>query len=137
MSALDDMELFSGVLRSKATSGLPHATMRACSGHKQDEPPPANQSAYVWYAAVPKSDWPDDEDSRNEIRAQLTGPWGDRRQELVFIGAPLQESRIRNALDAALLTDAELLLGPEGWQDLEDPFPASSQPLAAEPQQAI
>jgi hypothetical protein len=46
----------------------------------------------------------------------------------VFIGAPLQEARIRSALDAALLSDAELMLGPERWRELQDPFPAWEPP---------
>jgi G3E family GTPase len=130
MSALDDTELFSSVLRSKGYFWLASRHDESLLWSQAGRGATC-QPAGLWYAAVPESDWPDDEESRNEIRAELIGPWGDRRQELVFIGAPLDEARIRRALDAALLSDAELLLGPDGWQQLEDPFPASSPPSAA------
>lgn len=50
--------------------------------------------------------------------------WGDRCQELVWIGIDMDEAAIRAMLDGCLLTDAEMALGPEGWLDqLEDPLP--------------
>jgi hypothetical protein len=49
--------------------------------------------------------------------------WGDRRQELVFIGIDMDEAAMRRALDAALLTDAEFAQGPGRWSTLPDPFP--------------
>jgi G3E family GTPase len=57
------------------------------------------------------------------IRASFEGPHGDRRQEIVFIGAPLDEARIRAALDAALVDEASFAKGPRNWTKLRDPFP--------------
>ncbi|MEU5001295.1 GTP-binding protein [Streptomyces sp. NPDC021622] len=48
--------------------------------------------------------------------------YGERRNELVFTGIDLDDQRIRSALDAALLTDAELALGREGWTAIPDPL---------------
>ncbi|MGP3989730.1 GTP-binding protein [Streptomyces sp. 3N207] len=48
--------------------------------------------------------------------------FGERRNEITFTGLDLDASRIREALDAALLTDEELVLGHEHWLDAEDPF---------------
>jgi len=59
-----------------------------------------------WWASVPAETWP--EVHKDSIRADFDGENGDRRQELVFIGAGLSEDAISAALDACLLSDAEL-----------------------------
>ena len=59
-----------------------------------------------WWAAVPRNTWP--EAHVGSIMADSVGEWGDRRQELVFIGANLPEAKIRAELDACLATDDEM-----------------------------
>jgi len=89
----------------------------------------------VWWDSVPESEWPDDPESRLGIVCQFEGEWGDRRQELVFIGRKLDEAKVRAALDACLLTDAEMSGGPEAWATLPDPlpeWPTPEQALAAQ-----
>nr|WP_226467335.1 GTP-binding protein [Luteimonas panaciterrae] len=49
--------------------------------------------------------------------------WADRRQELAVIGVNLDEARARAELDACLLDDAEMALGPAAWHTLPGPFP--------------
>ena len=44
-------------------------------------------------------------------------------QELVFIGVGLGRDEPRRRLDPALLTDAELTLGPDAWRRFHDPLP--------------
>ena len=62
------------------------------------------------WAAVPDADWPEDAAQRSVILADFaTGSaYGDRRQEIVFIGAGMDEAAISAQLDAAMLNDAEM-----------------------------
>jgi G3E family GTPase len=80
--------------------------------------------AGMFWKAVPESRWPKDPETRGYIMEQWEEPFGDMRQELVFIGQNLDEARIRQALDACLLSDAALADGHRAWADLPDPFPA-------------
>ena len=50
-------------------------------------------------------------------------PFGDMRQELVFIGQGLDQKRITKLLDECLLSDSDLLLGEDYWAQFPDPFP--------------
>ena len=80
--------------------------------------------AGLFWAAVPREEWPDDEATQAHLRACWQEPYGDRRQELVFIGQDLDVQGARAALDSCLLTDAETATGPQGWAKMRDPFPA-------------
>lgn len=49
--------------------------------------------------------------------------WGDRRQEIAFIGTdPMNEARIRAELDACPI-DSPVFV-PEPWRGLPGPFPS-------------
>ena len=74
-----------------------------------------------WWASVPRSRWPTHPEALSEMRRHWLDPWGDRRQELVFIGAGLDRQAITAALDAALLEDEDFQ--PSRWVALSDPFP--------------
>jgi G3E family GTPase len=80
-------------------------------------------AAGLWWSAVDPSEWPDAPEARREIEAMMTGPHGDRRQELVFIGIGMDEAALRAGLDACLLTAEERAGGPQAWAVLPDPFP--------------
>ncbi|MCU0491611.1 MAG: zinc metallochaperone GTPase ZigA [Chloroflexaceae bacterium] len=75
-----------------------------------------------WMAALPRSEWPDSPEERELIDSIWQEPWGDRRQELVFIGLDLDRETFCAQLDACLLTDLELDFGPATWAELADPF---------------
>ena len=86
----------------------------------------------VWWASVPPDGWPDDAEQRADIRAEFDGEYGDRRQEVVFIGRHLDEPTYRAAVDACLLTDGEMNSGPAVWNTFRDPFPEWPTPAEAQ-----
>lgn len=77
-----------------------------------------------WWAAVPKKHWPDSDEMITEILKDWKEPFGDRRQELVFIGQNLPKEAMTQALNDCLLTSTEVQLKEEGWNNnFADPFP--------------
>ena len=80
--------------------------------------------AGLFWKAVPKQRWPEDPDYLKSIEEIWIEPFGDMRQELVFIGQNLNQQEIIDTLDACLLDDEELLAGKSSWVLLDDPFPA-------------
>jgi G3E family GTPase len=75
----------------------------------------------------PAGGWWTEEDLAEEgmvgVDVPLEVDEGERRQELVFIGTEMDRAGIVADLDAALLSDAELLLGERAWRALPDRFP--------------
>jgi G3E family GTPase len=81
-------------------------------------------AAGIWWAALPREEWPDDEASLRRMQETWREPYGDRRQELVLIGDPLLLAKaVRAELDACLLTDEELARPVAEWGKFPDPFP--------------
>ncbi len=77
----------------------------------------------MFWMAVPRDNWPKDSESLNAINQLWVEPFGDMRQELVFIGQNLDQRGIKKTLDECLLTEEEVLQGKDYWIKLEDPFP--------------
>jgi len=77
-----------------------------------------------FWSAVPKSEWPEDEASREEILGNWQEPYGDRRQEIVVIGRDMDREALLQGFQACLLTPKEMKGGPAAWAALTDPFPA-------------
>jgi len=80
--------------------------------------------AGMFWKAVPEKNWPQDEEALAFIKKQWIEPFGDMRQELVFIGQNLDQQGMTQALDDCLLSEEEVLKGKTFWQTLPDPFPA-------------
>ncbi|WP_147114243.1 GTP-binding protein [Tateyamaria sp. syn59] len=76
----------------------------------------------TWWASVPKDRWPDHEGARVYMEQHWQEPWGDRRQEIVFIGAGIDWPALKARLDACLVP-ATAASGPEDLPDYPDPFP--------------
>ncbi len=75
-----------------------------------------------WWAAVPKNRWPDDDSFEQVVLRHWDPVWGDRRQELVFIGVGMDEAAIRRALDACLVRASAFT--PGAWARMRDPLPS-------------
>ena len=78
----------------------------------------------LFWRAVAKRDWPEDEESLARIKENWEEPFGDMRQESVFIGQGLDKTAMIDALDSCLVTEEDLHKGQEFWANLNDPFPA-------------
>ena len=110
-----------GVMRSKGFAwlatrhdlvGLWHQAGGSC----------ALSGAGTWWATVDRSEWPDEPEILAEIEANTEGSFGDRRQEIVVIGRDVDEADLCRRFDACLLSDEELALGIDGWQEFSDDF---------------
>ena len=73
-----------------------------------------------WWAAVPKNRWPEDGSFEEFVLKHWDPIWGDRRQELVFIGIGMNQAKITAALDACLVKGDSF--DPDSWAKLSDPF---------------
>ena len=79
----------------------------------------------MWWASLSPEELEESRAQFEESAAEeWQEPWGDRRQQLAFIGTEMDREAIVADLDACLLTEAEIEAGPLGWQRLPDPLPA-------------
>ena len=129
-------ETFSNVLRSKGTCWLDqqHRVMAAWShaGRHFRLTPEGS-----WWATLPDpivraclsangEDTAADTQAYRAERANFVGEWGDRRQELVFIGVGLDEGKIQSALDNCLASDDEMMEYAAIWQVDEERLKATN-----------
>ena len=79
--------------------------------------------AGMFYKAIPKKDWPTEPELLADINSKWLEPFGDMRQELVFIGQSLNKHAMIKALDDCLLPEDAVLKGKDFWKTFNDPFP--------------
>lgn len=75
-----------------------------------------------WWANVPMERWPNDPFWRQTVKKSWNELYGDRRQEIVFIGTGMDEESIRRRLDACLV-GGKPGMHLDAWSKLPDPFP--------------
>jgi len=78
-----------------------------------------------WWASVPISHRARSKeylDNQHEIQAKWDKQWGDRMNELVFIGQNMDKEKITSDLDACLLMDYEIL-GMKSGNQFKDEWP--------------
>ena len=76
----------------------------------------------TWWASIPEERRPDHESARTYMQAHWQEPWGDRRQELVFIGAGIDWPQIKLMLDDCLVPES-LAKNPQTLPDYPDTLP--------------
>lgn len=114
-------EKMPGVIRVKGFFWLAsrhnHAGIWSQAGHAFRD-----DLAGRWWASLPKDEWPEEPVAQEEIHRLHEEPYGDRRQELVFIGAGMDRQWIEQRLNQCLLDDVEMRMGQMGWESFADPF---------------
>jgi G3E family GTPase len=76
-----------------------------------------------WWCTIGERFWPKDPQERAQIKALWDDQYGDRRQELVFIGNEMDQQKMLKQLESCLLTDSEIKKGLEEWKKFADPLP--------------
>lgn len=117
-----------GVVRSKGFFWLA-SSMEWIGGWSQAGGACSFERAGTWWSVMPESEWP--QDVRSTILSHFEGEYGDRRQEIVFIGIGMDEPALRKMLDEALLTEDEVRAGPHAWISFVDPFQLGGEPVYA------
>ncbi|MEC8148416.1 MAG: zinc metallochaperone GTPase ZigA [Pseudomonadota bacterium] len=122
----NNIENFGKLIRSKGYFWLATRPTFACQWSQAGGI--ANYGfAGMFWKAIPKENWPTDKEYLESIEKKWVEPFGDMRQELVFIGQNLDQQAMTEALDSCLLTENELLKGKSFWKTLNDPFPTWEQ----------
>mmetsp|Transcript_15552 Transcript_15552/g.27672 ORF Transcript_15552/g.27672 Transcript_15552/m.27672 type:complete len:692 (-) Transcript_15552:181-2256(-) len=109
---------FANVLRSKGTTWLQSQHLGAAEWSHAGRHFSLNPGD-AWWAILPPEimraalsssgeDTDEESDDYKAERANFAGEFGDRRQEIVFIGTNLDTDKIQQALDKCLLTDEEM-----------------------------
>lgn len=80
------------------------------------------QNDRAWWASTPPAQWPAYRTQWASIFDAWQSPWGDRRQLISLVGMGLDRARVASALNACLLSDAELAEGRWAWAQWHDPM---------------
>lgn len=80
--------------------------------------------AGIWWAALPREEWPIEPESLVRMQETWREPFGDRRQELILLGDARALPEIARRLAGCLLSDDEYARPTSDWLRFSDPFPA-------------
>jgi len=77
----------------------------------------------MWWAAVPRNMWEFPAGESPDQRPNWHARYGDRQQQIVFIGQEMDEAGLRASLDACLLDERMAAEDSRTWAKLNNPFP--------------
>lgn len=77
----------------------------------------------MWWAAVPRDQWPFPKDQSPDQQPNWHPRYGDRHQQVVFIGQNLNQEEISKRLDACLLDNTLASEDSNAWSQMPNPFP--------------
>jgi G3E family GTPase len=104
---LNDADFWRSIMRSKGVFWLASqpaimALWSRAGGHIEWAP------LGTWWASIPKSKWPDDANFNTWMERVWQKGFGDRRNELVFIGVNMDQDTIRRKIESCLATEEEI-----------------------------
>lgn len=114
--------LWTGVLRSKGFLWVASRPALAYHWAQAGGVSELSVGGY-WWTAIPRDQWGVPEGELPTDPSRWDERFGDRRQELVFIGQHMDEDYIRAALDQCLLTEEEFARGGAWLNALPHPLP--------------
>jgi len=109
------------LIRSKGTLWIACDYVHSYVWEHAGNLPPFITPEGPWFAAVDKSEWIDAPEAE-EILQDFVGEYGDRINEIVFIGTELDQESSEEILDTALVTDEEFKQGIDLWEKWENYF---------------
>ncbi len=121
----DFMEMpFAGLLRAKGYIWLASRPSWVLSYSRAGNVA-THEPVGQWWAAAPRERWPaEGTPARAGIEKNWKEPYGDRINEVVFIGTHLDRAAIEQAWKAMHLNFTETRKGMKGWAEFKDPFPS-------------
>lgn len=121
-SFLRDGDNWRGVLRSKGFFWVA-ADHRVAYEWAQAGGVSSVNPAGMWLAAMPREAWEDFEGEPADQQPNWHPQFGDRKQQLVFIGQKMDEAVLRSRLDECLLDASLAAADKTAWTKLLNPFP--------------
>jgi len=88
--------------------------------------------AGYWLATLPKEQQLEVLANEPDVKARWDRQWGDRMNEIVFIGVSMDRAGIEARLDRCLLTEAEMR---QDWSRFNNPLPWPAEELLAAAQE--
>jgi len=128
---LHDATFWRGILRAKGFFWIAPQPALAYELAQAGKVTSLNPAGH-WWASVSREHWPQDPARLPDAQPTWHPDFGDRVQELVFIGQNIDRERIRRGLHDCLLPPALVAAGEDAWSRLPCPFPTPSSDDGAE-----